>query len=170
MKASTAASGGLVIGFYLPGANRITAAQAPPPQNTSPNAFLRIARDGSVTVQVKHLEFGQGVMTSLPMLVAEELDCDWSKVRAELAPAEPRYAHTMFGMQMTGGSSSVVNSWTQMRTVGATARGMLISAAASKWKVSAAECRTENGMVIGPAGQKENFGTLSDAANALPVP
>ena len=170
LKSATAATGGLAIGFYLPGATRIAAAQDAPKANTTPNAFLRIARDGSVTVQVKHLEFGQGVMTSLPMLVAEELDCDWSKVRAELAPAAPQFAHTMFGMQMTGGSSSVINSWTQMRTVGATARAMLVSAAAGKWKVNAADCRTANGVVIGPAGQKENYGALSDAANALPVP
>ena len=170
IKASVAATGGLVIGFYLPGAHKLAAAQSAPKPNTTPNAFLRIARDGSVTVQVKHLEFGQGVMTSLPMLVAEELDCDWTKVRAELAPAAPQFAHTMFGMQMTGGSSSVVNSWMQMRTVGATARAMLISAAASKWKVNAADCRTDNGVVIGPAGRKESYGALADAANALAVP
>ena len=170
LKSATAATGGLAIGFYLPGATRIATAQDAPKANTTPNAFLRIARDGSVTVQVKHLEFGQGVMTSLPMLVAEELDCDWSKVRAELAPAAPQFAHTMFGMQMTGGSSSVINSWAQMRTVGAAARAMLISAAAEKWKVSAVDCRTANGVVIGPTGQKENYGALSDAANALPVP
>ena len=170
LKASTAATGGLVIGFTLPIGNKFAAAQAAPASNTTPNAFLRIARDGSVTVQVKHLEFGQGVMTSLPMLVAEELDCDWSKVRSELAPAAPQFAHTMFGMQMTGGSSSVLNSWSQMRTAGATARAMLIAAAAKKWKVTAADCRTDSGYVIGPAGQKESYGALSDAANALPVP
>ena len=170
LKSTAAASSGLAIGFTLTVGNKLAAAQAAPAPNIAPNAFLRIARDGSVTVQVKHLEFGQGVMTSLPMLVAEELDCDWSKVRAEMAPAAPQFAHTMFGMQITGGSSSVLNSWTQMRTVGATARAMLISAAANKWKVSAANCRTDNGVVIGPAGQKESYGTLADAANALTVP
>ena len=113
IKASTAATGGLVIGFNLSLGNRLASAQGGPPMVTAPNAFLRIAKDGSVTVQVKHLEFGQGVMTSLPMLVAEELECDWTKVRSELAPAAPEYAHTMFGMQMTGGSSSVFNSWPQ---------------------------------------------------------
>ena len=170
LKASAAATGGLVIGFTLPGGHKIAIAQTPAAANTTPNAFLRIARDGSVTVQVKHLEFGQGVMTSLPMLVAEELDCDWSKVRAEMAPAAPQFAHTVFGMQMTGGSSSVSNSYIQMRTVGATARAMLLSAAAGKWKTDVAKCRTENGSVIGPAGQKEGYGALADAANALPVP
>ncbi|MEO8103872.1 MAG: xanthine dehydrogenase family protein molybdopterin-binding subunit [Betaproteobacteria bacterium] len=171
LKASTAATGGLVIGFHLPGGNKLAHAQAPQGPNLNvPNAFLRIARDGSVTVQVKHLEFGQGVMTSLPMLVAEELDCDWSKVRSELAPAAPVYAHTAFGMQATGGSSSVVNSWVQMRTVGAMARSMLIIAAANRWKVDATKCRAENGVVIGPGGRKAAFGALADAANALKVP
>ena len=170
LKASAAATGGLVIGFTLPVGNKMAIAQNAPAPNVAPNAFLRIARDGSVTVQVKHLEFGQGVMTSLPMLVAEELDCDWTKVRAEMAPAAPQFAHTMFGMQMTGGSSSVANSWMQMRTVGAGARAMLISAAASKWKVDAAKCRTDNGFVIGPAGQKAGYGTLADTANTLAVP
>ena len=170
LKAAASATGGLVIGFYLPGAHKMALAQGAPKPLTTPNAFLRIARDGAVTVQVKHLEFGQGVMTSLPMLVAEELDCDWSKVRAELAPAATQFAHTMFGMQMTGGSSSVVNSWVQMRTVGATARAMLIAAAAAKWKVNAANCRTDNGSVIGPSGQKENYGALTEAANLLAAP
>jgi isoquinoline 1-oxidoreductase beta subunit len=170
LKASAAASGGLVIGFNLVAGNRLAAAQQPPAAPVEPNAFLRIAKDGSVTVQVKHLEFGQGVMTSLPMLVAEELDCDWTKVRSELAPAAPAYVHTAFGMQMTGGSSSVVNSWTQMRTVGAMARGMLIAAAAEQWKVGADKCRTEMGVVIGPAGQKASYGSLADAAAKLKAP
>lgn len=171
LKASTASTGGLVIGFCLPGGNKLAQAQAPQAPNLNvPNAFLRVTRDGSVIVQVKHLEFGQGVMTSLPMLVAEELECDWTRVRAELAPAGAAYAHTMFGMQMTGGSSSVVNSWEQMRTVGAMARTMLIAAAANQWKVDPSKCRAENGVVIGPAGKKAGFGALADAANAMKVP
>src|SRR5258706_9952477 len=111
LKSST----GLVIAFYLPSIGGRAFAQAPQPPKVSPNAFLRIGKDGSITVMVKHLEFGQGVTTSLPMILCEELECDWTKVRYELAPAAPEYAHTMFGMQMTGGSSSVVNSWEQMR-------------------------------------------------------
>ncbi len=171
LKASVAATGGLTIAFNLPGGNRLANAQAPQAPNLNiPNAFLKIAKDGSVTVQVKHLEFGQGVMTSLPMLVAEELECEWSKVRAELAPAGAVYAHNEFGMQMTGGSSSVSNSWVQLRTVGAMARTMLISAAANQWKVDAAKCRAANGMVMGPSGQKATYGALADAAAALPAP
>lgn len=170
LKSSAAVSGGLVIGFYLPGGNKMAQAQTPPQPVVAPNVFLRIAKDGSVTVQVKHLEFGQGVMTSLPMLVAEELECDWTKVRAELAPAAPVYAHTMYGMQMTGGSSSVINSWEQMRTAGAMARSMLVTAAANRWKVAPAECLAENGMITGPAGQRVSFGDVADAANQLTPP
>ena len=170
LQASAATGGGLIIGFNLTLGNRRVEAQQPPPPVTAPNAFLRVGKDGSVTVLVKHLEFGQGVMTSLPMLVAEEMDCDWSKVRSELAPAAPEFAHTAFGMQMTGGSTSVANSWMQMRTVGATARAMLVAAAAEQWKVGAAQCRTENGMVIGPAGQKAAYGALADAAAKQKAP
>ncbi|MFN8695223.1 MAG: molybdopterin cofactor-binding domain-containing protein [Burkholderiales bacterium] len=170
LKASAAATGGLVIGFNLTVGNRFASAQPAAPNLSQPNAFLRIARDGSVTVQVKHLEFGQGVMTSLPMLVAEELDCEWSRVRSELAPAAPVYAHTGFGMQATGGSTSVANSWEQLRTVGAMAKSMLISAAAARWKVDPAKCRTDKGQVIGPAGQRASYGELADDAARLPVP
>jgi isoquinoline 1-oxidoreductase beta subunit len=177
LKASAATTGGLVIGFNLTVGGRLAAAQdamapaaAKGPDLNQPNAFLRIAKDGTVVVQVKHIEIGQGVLTSLPMLVAEELGCDWSKVRSELAPAAPVYAHTAFGMQITGGSSSVVNSWEQLRTVGAMARTMLVTTAANRWKVDAAKCRVANGMVLGPAGQKAAFGDLADDAAKLPTP
>jgi len=170
LKVSAVASSGLVIGFNLILGNKIAAAQAAPDLN-QPNAFLRIARDGSVTVQVKHLEFGQGVLTSLPMLVAEELGCDFAKVHSELAPAAPIYAHTAFGMQMTGGSTSVANSWDQLRTVGAMARTMLVSAAAERWKVDPSKCRVEFGKgVVTGAGKRATFGELADAAAKLPTP
>jgi isoquinoline 1-oxidoreductase beta subunit len=170
LKSTAAAAGGLVIGFHLPEGGRRAFAQAPQRPAVSPNAFLRIGKDGSVTVMVKHLEFGQGVTTSLPMIVAEELECDWSKVRYGLAPAAPEYAHTMFGMQMTGGSSSVVNSWDQLRTVGAQARTMLMQAAADQWKVNVSQVRAENGSIVGPSGQRLSYGQLADAAAKLPVP
>ena len=121
-------------------------------------------------MQVKHLEFGQGVTTSLAMLVAEELECDWTKVRSELAPAGPEYAHTMFGMQMTGGSSSVWNSYDQLRTVGAQARTMLMQAAADQWKVKITDVRAEKGFILGPGGKKLSYGQLAEAAGKLPVP
>ena len=171
LQSSAALAGSLVIGFHLPRGRGFEAlAQGAPKPAVPPNAFLRIGKDGSVTVLVKHLEFGQGVTTSLPMLVAEELDCDWSKVRAELAPAGPEYAHTVYGMQMTGGSSSVPNSYDQLRTVGAQARTMLMQAAAGQWKVKLADVRAENGFVIGPGGRKLSYGQLAEAAAKQPVP
>ncbi len=169
LKSSAALAGGLVIGFWMPERGGLARAQGAP-KAANPNSFLRIAKDGTVTVMVKHLEFGQGVTTSLPMLVAEELECDWSKVRAELAPAAPEYFHTSFGMQGTGGSTSVADSWTQLRTVGAQARTMLINAAAAQWKAKPEACRAEKGFVLGPGGRKASFGSLAEAAGKLPVP
>ncbi len=171
LKSASALTGGLVISFWLPGGGgRMAFAQAPTPPAVAPNAFLRIGKDGTVTVIVKHLEFGQGVTTALPMILCEELECDWGKVRYELAPAGAQYAHTAFGMQMTGGSSSVWNSYDQLRTVGAQARTMLMQAAADQWKVKPAEVRAEKGFVLGPGGKKLSYGQLADAAGKLPVP
>jgi isoquinoline 1-oxidoreductase beta subunit len=171
LKSSAALTGGLVISFFLPaGRGRLAHAQAPAAAPVSPNAFLRIGKDGTCTVFVKHLEFGQGVTTSLPMLVAEELECDWAKVRAELAPAGPEYAHTAFGMQMTGGSSSVWNSYEQLRTVGAQARTMLMQAAADQWKVKLPDVHAEKGFIVGPGGKKLSYGQLADAAGKVAVP
>ena len=171
LQSSAAIAGGLVIGFWLPAVRgRLAFAQEAKKAPVHPNAFLRIGADGTCTVMVKHLEFGQGVLTSLPMIVAEELECDWSRVRAELAPAAPEYAHTAFGMQMTGGSSSVWNSFDQLRTVGAQARTMLVQAAAEQWKVKPEECRAEKGFVVGPGGKRAGFGDLAAAAGKLPVP
>jgi len=171
LQSSATLAGGLVISFWLPGgAGRNAFAQAPQAPKVSPNAFLRIDKDGSITVVVKHLEFGQGVTTALPMILCEELQCDWSKVRYELAPAAPEYAHTMFGMQMTGGSSSVSNSYDQLRTVGAQARTMLVQAAANQWKAKPGELRAENGFVVGPGGKKLSYAQLAEAAGKLAVP
>jgi isoquinoline 1-oxidoreductase beta subunit len=171
LKSTTALGGALVISFWLPQVGgRRAFAQDAPRKAISPNAFLRIDKDGTCTVIVKHLEFGQGVTTSLPMLVAEELGCDWAKVRAELAPAGPDYLHTMFGIQITGGSSSVWNSYDQLRTVGAQARTMLMQAAANQWKVKLTEVRAEKGFVLGPGGKKLSYGQLAEAASKLPVP
>ena len=158
-------SGGLVLGFVIPGAGR-----AATPAPAAPNAFLRIAPDDTVTVMVNRLEFGQGVHTALPMLVAEELDPDWSRVRAELAPAGDAYKDTLFGIQMTGSSISVAHSFTHYREIGARARAMLIAAAAERWQVAPAACTTAAGVVIGPGGRKARYGALADAAMKQPVP
>ena len=170
LRSSAALGGVLVVGFFLPGTRGRFALAADAKKPIPPNAFVRIGKDGTVTVVVKHLEFGQGVTTSLPMILAEELDCDWAHVRAELAPAAPEYAHTAFGIQMTGGSSSVWNSWDQLRLAGAQARAMLVAAAARQWKVDPAQCRTERGFVLGPGRRRLSYGQLTEAASRLPVP
>ncbi|HEX3061238.1 MAG TPA: xanthine dehydrogenase family protein molybdopterin-binding subunit [Usitatibacter sp.] len=170
LKASGSLAGSLVIGFWLPGGMRLARAQAPQPKKIPPNAWVRIGPDGSVTVMIKHLEFGQGVTTALPMLLCEELACDWTKVRYELAPAAPEYAHTAFGVQMTGGSSSVWNSYDQLRTAGAQARMMLMQAAANQWKVPVSDVHAKDGVVTGPGGKKLAYGSLAAAAAKLPAP
>ncbi len=144
------------------------ATPAKPPQ--APGPFVAIAADGTVTVQVNRLDFGQGAATSLPMLVADEMDADWSKVRSVLAPAAPVYTDPVLGMQMTGGSSAVANSWLQYRQIGARARAMLVAAAAQQWKVDPARITVAAGVVSGPSGQKAGFGELAAAAMQQPVP
>jgi len=140
------------------------------PAQIPPNAFVRIAPDNSVTVLIKHSEMGQGVWTSIPMVVADELDCDWSKVKVEHAPAAPEYKHTVFGMQMTGGSTSTWESFAQLREAGATARALLVAAAMKKWNIDAAsDIRTENGYVI-HGDKKLSYGELAEAAAKLPMP
>ena len=169
MKTAGALGGGLVLGFFVPGSNRFANAQAAKPVS-APNAFLRIAPDNTVTVMVNRLEFGQGVHTSLPMLMAEELDADWSQIRSELAPAADAFKDPLFGIQMTGGSGTIAHSFTQYREIGARARAMLIAAAAQQWKVAPEQCKAAKGMIHGPSGQKASFGSVADAAMSLPIP
>jgi isoquinoline 1-oxidoreductase beta subunit len=169
LKAGAAATGGLVLGFFLPTGGRMArAADAKPIY--APNAFLRVAPDNTVTVMVNRLEFGQGVHTSLPMVIADELDADWAQMRAELAPAGDAYKDPAFGMQITGGSGTIAHSFTQYREIGARARAMLVAAAAEQWKVGPAQCRTAKGVVYGPAGQKATYGALAEAAMKQPIP
>jgi len=172
LKTAATVSGGLVIACFMPIALRralAEAAPAPAPKTVSPNAFIHIAPDNTVTILLKHSEMGQGVWTSMPMAIAEELECDWSKVRVEHAPAAPEYAHTTFGMQMTGGSTSTWESFDQLRTAGAMAREMLIAAGATKLGVAAADCRVENGYVVNGT-RKLSYGELASAAAKLPAP
>jgi isoquinoline 1-oxidoreductase beta subunit len=171
LKAGAVASGGLVLGFMLPGGGgRLARAAEGKPTVYAPNAFLRVAPDNTVTVIVNRLEFGQGVQTSLPMVIADELDADWAQMRAELAPAGDAYKDPAFGMQITGGSGTIAHSFTQYREIGARARTMLVAAAAEQWKVNPSQCRTAKGFVHGPAGQKASYGALADAATKQPVP
>ncbi len=167
-----AASGtGLVIAFVIP--RRAEAMLAGPPSKKKtlppPNAFLRIGSDESITILLAHSEMGQGIWTTLPILVAEELDCDWSRIRVEHAPAAPVYAHTVMGMQMTGGSTTTWSEFERYRTVGAAARQMLLRAAAEEWKTDAAKLRIENGYVIA-GSRRASFGQLAERAAALPTP
>jgi isoquinoline 1-oxidoreductase subunit beta len=169
LKTGALVTGGLVIAFTLPGAKRFARAERAPAGPFMPNAFLRVGSDDSVTVLIAHSEMGQGVWTTLPMLVAEELDADWSKIRVEHAPAAPVYAHTVFGMQMTGGSSSTWSEFERCRQAGATARAMLVAAAAQRFGVSPADCHTENGVVIA-GSERARYGELAEAAAKLPAP
>ncbi|NVE01819.1 xanthine dehydrogenase family protein molybdopterin-binding subunit [Massilia sp. BJB1822] len=170
MKAGALAGSGLVLGFFISGGNRFARAAEEAKPVYQPNAFLQIAPDNTVTVQVNRLEFGQGVHTALPMLIAEELDVDWRQMRGALAPAADAYKDPAFGIQMTGGSGTVAHSWTQYREIGAKARLMLIAAAAEQWKVDPAQVKTSKGMLLGPNGQKSSYGAMADAAMKQTMP
>ena len=168
LRVGAAAGGGLVLGFHLPGTGEPVALAAGQP--FAPNAFIRIGADDIVTIVVGKSEMGQGVFTSLPMLVAEDLEADWSKVRVESAPVDAAY-NSPFGMQMTGGSSSVLSSWEQLRKAGAGAKAMLIAAAASTWKVEAATLRADTGFVVHDAsGRRLSFGALAETTSTLAPP
>lgn len=167
LQTSAVATAGLLIGFRLP----LEGEAAEAPGEFNPNAFLRIAPSGRVTVIVGKSEMGQGIYTALPMIVAEELDADWSKVSVESAPVAPEYNHTVFGIQLTGGSTSVWSSYEQLRKAGAAARAMLVAAAAEGWRVEPASCRTEKGFVIHDATkQRLSYGALANAASKLSPP
>jgi isoquinoline 1-oxidoreductase beta subunit len=170
LKISVAASGGLLIGFQFPAISALASAEQASAITFMPNAFVRIGTDERVTVIVNHSEMGQGVYTSLPMLLAEELDADWTKVGYESAPVDPKYNHPVFGMQITGGSSSVWSGLKQFREAGAAARAMLIAAAAQQWNVDATSCRTESGAVFNGLSRKLTYGQLVGAAAKLTPP
>jgi len=169
LKASALVGGGLVVAFVVPGGRRVAFAQAPEGAALVPNAFLRIGADDRVTVLLAHSEMGQGIWTTLPMLINEELDADWSRISVEHAPAAPAYAHTAFGAQMTGGSTTTWSEFDRYRQAGATARTLLVQAAAARFGVAVADCRTGNGRVIA-GSQSASYGELAEAASALPAP
>jgi isoquinoline 1-oxidoreductase beta subunit len=171
LKTSAVIGSGLVVAFVVPGAKRFASAApvAAVAGPFSPNAFLRVGNDDSVTVLIAHSEMGQGIWTALPMLIAEELDADWSKIRVEHAPAAPAYAHAVFGMQMTGGSTSTWSEFERYRQAGAVARNMLLQAAAARTNVPIDQLRTENGEVIAGA-ERIRYGALADDAGKLTAP
>jgi isoquinoline 1-oxidoreductase beta subunit len=171
MKASAAAGGALVIGFYLPSGIARTVAASRQPQPFAPNAFIRVSPDDIVTILCNKSEMGQGVFTALPMIAADEMDADWNRVRVEAAPASPAYFHTAFGIQVTGGSTSVNTSYEQLRKAGATARALLIAAGAATWKVDPESCRAERGYVLHElSGRNLSFGQLAAKAASLTPP
>jgi isoquinoline 1-oxidoreductase beta subunit len=169
---------GLVIGVFLPeaataqsGAARAFAPGGGAPAAGAPNAFIRVGVDDTVTVLIKHIEMGQGPFTGLATLVAEEMDADWSKVRAEHAPSNRElYKNLLLGAQGTGGSTAMANSYEQMRKAGAMARAMLVQAAAEAWRVPAAEITVERSVLRHPSGRQGGFGQFAEAASRLPVP
>jgi isoquinoline 1-oxidoreductase beta subunit len=171
LQASAQAAGALTIAFHvgpLHAAPQEGGAPAPKPL-PDPNAFLRFGADGSTTVILSHAEMGQGMWTGLVMLVAEELDLDWKTVKVEHAPAAPPYAHANYGIQMTGGSTSVSSEFDRYRQVGALARTLLVEAAAQKWGLPASSCRALGGAVVS-GDRRATYGELAEAASKLPRP
>lgn len=171
IKSTALVAGGLVVAFSIPQAKRFmgvaNAAEAMP--LPAPNAFLRIGADDSITVLLAHSEMGQGVWTTLPMLIADELDADWNKVKVEHAPAAPAYIHTAYGIQITGGSSTTWSEFDRYRQAGALTRALLLNAAAKQWNVPVEGLRTENGAVIN-GNHKLRYGQLVETASQLATP
>ena len=168
-----ATGGGFLLGWHRPSGPRILAASAKAmPPAFAPNAFIRIGRDGRVTLIMNQVEMGQGTYTSMPMLLAEELEVGLDQVQLEHAPPDEKlYAIPGFGIQMTGSSTSVRMLYEPLRRAGATARIMLVAAAAQTWNVDPASCRAQRGVVTHtPTGRKLGYGTLADKAATMPVP
>jgi len=165
VKAGAAGAGGLLLGFYQ---QDLLAQFGGPPAAITPQAFVHISRDDIVTLTIHKPENGQGAETAMAMLLAEELECDWNRIRTVFAPVEPIYGGPLQG---TFGSMAVRTSWNPMRQTGAAAREMLIQAAALRWGVGPDQCRAENGSVINQlTDARLSFGSLAEAAATLPVP
>ena len=149
LKSTASVGTGLCIAGFVP--EFLTGAalrEAEKSNSFAPNAFVRISPDDTVTILSAHSEMGQGIYTSAAMVLNEELEADWSKIRVEAAPVDPAYNHTVYGVQMTGGSSSTPSEWERLRKMGAMARLMLIQAAAQKWNVDPSQCHVTNGVVL----------------------
>jgi len=171
LKAGAALGGGLLISLYVsefvPAARAADSAAKP----VALNAFVRIGTDESVTVISNHSEMGQGIYTSLPMLLNEELEADWARIRVESAPVDAVYNHTVFGIMMTGGSTTTNSEYDRFRKMGAMARIMLIAAAAQSWNVDPQSCRAEKGFVIHTStGRRASYGSLAEAASKIAPP
>ncbi len=168
LKVSALSGGGLLLSMVLPGFEANAASNVAP--NTAadymPNIYIKIQADGTIILLAPNPEIGQGVKTSLPMIVAEELGVDWKKIKVELAPLDSRY-----GRQAAGGSGSVRGRFTELRIMGAAAREMFVNAAAQTWNVPAADCTAEDGTVIHKSsGKKLSYGELAAKAATMEVP
>ncbi len=172
LKIGAAGATGLLIGFNLPvRMGALAAAPAAVEEAVALNAWVHVGTDNLVTILIDKSEMGQSILTGLSMLAAEELECDWKKVRTEFAPADKVYVNPQFGVQGTGGSSATRTSWEPLRKAGAAARMMLLEAAAQKWGVDKSECRAENGAILHAATKRQlTYGSLAAAAAKLPVP
>lgn len=171
IRIGAAVGGGLLVSLYAPLPGGASEAGAADEKDFPLNAFVRIGTDETVTVIAAHSEMGQGVYTSLPMLLNEELEADWSRIRVESAPVDKVYNHPVFGMQMTGGSTTSPAEWERYRKMGAMARTMLMQAAAKQWNVDVSSCHAEKGVVIHAAsGRRATYGSLANAAARLTPP
>lgn len=168
----SAVGGALVMGVYVAGPARAAAGGSPAAAVPEPNVFIRLSPDNTVTVLVKFLDKGQGIVTGAATLVAEELDADWSQMRYEYAPADvTKYKNNRLGVQGTGTSTAIADSWDQLRLAGAAARAMLIGAAAEAWGVAPDQLVAERGIVKLKVGQRQaSFGQLATAASQRAVP
>src|SRR6266446_6110583 len=170
LRASAGAAGGLLISLYVDLPALAQEGNPPAAKVYPPDAFVHVRPDGRIVVMVNRLEFGQGVQTALPMILADEMDADWSQVQGELAPAGDVYRDALFGLQMTGGSASIANSFQQYRELGARTRAMLVAAAADRWGVAPDQCRTANSVVYGPGNRSTRYAELAEDAGRKPVP
>src|SRR6266850_5940719 len=170
LKAGLASGGGLLLSMRMP---MLAAHAAASPADFVPNAFVRIAPSGQVTLTMPYVEMGQGTYTSIPMLIAEELEVELGEITLEHAPPdEKRYGNPILGgVQATGGSTTIRAVWLPLRQAGAAARTMLVMVAAKQWGVDPSSCRAEKGAVLHPASRRRlDYGALAEAAAALPVP
>ena len=167
LKTTAVATGGLMVAMQVPGLLREAKAAG---TVYTPNAWVHIADDNTITLISARSEMGQGVYTSMPMLIAEELNVDLNKIRVDIAPPGAVYVNALLGAQLTGGSTSVRDGWEKLRIGGAQVREMLLSAALQQWGGQASDYKAENGVVTGPGGKSATYGQLAAAASKLPVP
>jgi isoquinoline 1-oxidoreductase subunit beta len=171
LRVSAAAASGLMVSLYLDfPASAQDGGQAPPAKIFPPDAFIHIRPDGKIVIQVNRVEVGQGTHTALPLILADELDADWSQVIAELAPAADVYKDPLIGVQWVGGSTAIANSFPQYRELGARARSMLVQTAADRWRVKPEQCRTASSIVYGPGNRSVRYSDLANEAARRPIP